>query len=295
MGDLLYHYCSSSAGLNMLRSRTIRLSPLSVANDSLEGLMVGRLFARALAKTGLSAEVARVASIAAQGYGPALEGFAFCMSEADDLLSQWRAYADDGHGLSVGFDPVVLTRDFGAVNFGSQYYEMLKVTYGEESVRTEIESVAQNTFDTLSPLGPFVRVQPGMSDEQALTLLADRAADAKGIFEGQPEPFEKLLEALRPLQFRLHGLKPASFHEEREWRLIRYQHRAASPNLEFVADRQTIRPYVSCLIADQARLAIRRVVLGPKHRSDPNWVRAFLRSVGLADVAVARSAIDSYR
>jgi len=247
---------------------------------------------------GLAPGVTRAASIIAQGYADSTEGFAFCLSEAGDLLSQWRAYAADGSGIAIGFDPDVLTRDFGRVSFGSQYFELLKVAYGEDSITGELETIAKTVFEGMAVHGDFVRVASGLSDDEARRRLADRSVNAAGVFVGGPradELLSKLLGLMHPLHFRIYGVKPSPFHEEREWRLVRYQPRAPDRNVEFSADDDTIRPFVSCLISDEAKQAIRKVVLGPKHHSDANWVRAFLRSLGLDKVDVTRSAIESYR
>jgi hypothetical protein len=69
----------------------------------------------------------------------------------------------------------------------------------------------------------------------------------------------------------------------------------ALPEIEYFADDHSFRPYITCRIADPAKEAIQEVILGPKHQSNVNWVRAFLASVGLPHVRVSRSSIDSYR
>jgi hypothetical protein len=173
------------------------------------------------------------------------------------------------------------------------------VAYGEASLRAELAATAQTVFEALSSEGDFLSVRAGMTDEEVLRILADRAVSAKGVFQGGgPQAdalLSKVLQLLAPVHFRIYGVKPASFQDEQEWRIIRYQQRAPTPNLEFATDETTIRPFIPCLVADGAKGAIRKVMLGPKHRSDPNWVRAFVKSVGLDDVEVSRSAIDSYR
>ncbi|WP_416152053.1 DUF2971 domain-containing protein [Pseudomonas sp. Bout1] len=37
-------------------------------------------------------------------------GLATCFSKAGDVLSQWRAYADDGQGYAIGFDSKLLKK-----------------------------------------------------------------------------------------------------------------------------------------------------------------------------------------
>jgi hypothetical protein len=53
--------------------------------------------------------------------------FVACFSEAGDLLSQWRGYANDAQGISIGFyKPILQTFDTGGYN-----YHFKKVIYKE--------------------------------------------------------------------------------------------------------------------------------------------------------------------
>lgn len=294
----LYHYCSTSTAFAILQSRTVRLSALSAANDTLEGRVLGRVFSDMLSSTRLPKGVVDVASVIAEGFPDSTEGFALCLSEDGDLLSQWRAYARDGTGISIGFAPEELKVDHGAVPFGSQYFELIKVEYGEEALRERLIPFVQAVQDAFAEHGEFVTLGEGMTKERVLATLADRGSVLPGLFKGRetsPELLSQLLSLLAPMHFRIYSTKPGSFHEEREWRLLRYRHRVALHEVEYSADDTSISPYISCLIADPAKNALREVILGPKHRSNINWVRAFLASVGLSHVKVRRSTITSYR
>lgn len=135
---LLFHYCSTQTGLSILQKRQIRLSALSSANDTLEGRVLGRVFARLLSKTGMPSDLVDIASVLVESYPDLTEGFAFCLSEEGDLLSQWRSYGRDGTGIAIGFSPEVLTKDFGEVNFGARFFELVKVGYGEDELRAKL-------------------------------------------------------------------------------------------------------------------------------------------------------------
>lgn len=297
--QLLYHYCSTQTGLAILQSRTFRLSALSAANDSMEGRVLGRVFAQLLSETGLPPDVVDVATVIVEGYPDSTEGFAFCLSEKGDTLSQWRAYSADGTGISIGFSAELLGKDFGPVNFGAQFCELKKIEYGEDQLRRKLQPLADEIASKFIRYGRFVKLGDGLTREQALSALADRTTDIQGVFKGDTsnsaDILGQLLETLAPLHFEIYETKPLSFSEEAEWRLVRYRHRVALPEVEYFADKYSIRPFISCLIADPAREAIREVVLGPKHSSKPDWVRAFLTSVGLPHVLVKRSEIGSYR
>ena len=299
MSQVLYHYCSTPTGAAILKSRTFRLSALSAANDSLEGRVLARVFSRILSSTGLAAGVIDVAAVIVEGYADSTEGFALCLSENGDLLSQWRAYGADGAGLAIGFDSKLLAKDFGPVNFGAQFFEVTKIGYGEDALIDTLSPVVKELQRVFSGQGEFVKLRDGVTREAALYRLAVRQHDAGSLFEGRcdraPELLANLLTILAPLHFQIYATKPEVFHEEREWRLLRHRHRVALADVEYHADPTMLRPFVSSLIDDPAKEVIREVVVGPKHRSDINWLKAFLASSGLEHVQVTRSKIESYR
>jgi hypothetical protein len=295
---LLFHYCSTPTGFAILQKREFRLSALSSANDTLEDRVLGRVFAQLLRETDLPPEVVDVASVIVEGHPDATEGFAFCLSEKGDLLSQWRSYGRDGLGIAIGFSPDVLLANFGEVNFGSKFYELAKVEYGEGGLRNSLKPLADAVAAEFTKFGAFARLKDGMTKELALQMIADREREAKvfvSASNSSSELLARLLKALAPLHFQIYGTKPDHFHEECEWRLLRFRHKGALPDIEYFADEQSVRPYITSLIADPAREAIKEVILGPKHRTSLEWMRAFLTSVGLPHVRVRRSAIESYR
>jgi len=296
---LLYHYCSTPTGLAILRTRTFRLSALSAANDSLEGRVLGRVFSNLLAESDLPPEVVDVVSVIVEGYADSTEGFALCLSEKGDLLSQWRAYAQDGLGIAVGFSSNLLAKNFGKVNFGKQFFELIKIDYGEENLLQNLKPFADKLIAEFANYGSFVQLSKNMTRERALFAMANAGSGSEQVFTGthggSSDLMLRLLEMLSPLHFQIYGTKPISFYEECEWRLLRYRHRVALPEIEYFSDDRSIKPYISCLIADPAKEAIREVVLGPRHASKIDWVRAFLASVGLSHVVVKRSTIESYR
>ena len=119
---VLYHYAKTLSAISILESKEIRLSDIAKSNDYLEGFM---LYPDILGVI-LSSYKAAPFEFKYEGCQnlDAIElllddtrsmldrrikehtstNFVFCFSENGDLLSQWRAYADDGKGLCLGFD-----------------------------------------------------------------------------------------------------------------------------------------------------------------------------------------------
>lgn len=101
-GDIpiLYHYCSVDAFMKIIESKTLWLSDLSHANDYFE-LMWGikKLLERCQRKYSYNIDVSDLKKLYNKH-----SYYAICFSEKSDLLSQWRGYANDGKGVSIGFN-----------------------------------------------------------------------------------------------------------------------------------------------------------------------------------------------
>lgn len=61
--------------------------------------------------------------------------FVICFSENGDLLSQWRGYADNGRGVTIGFDYNTL-QEYVKQNFG--ILELKNVVYISEEDRQKL-------------------------------------------------------------------------------------------------------------------------------------------------------------
>ena len=99
----LYHYCSNTNLISILSSKEILASEFSLSNDRMEGRWIREVFTQYCDEKNVSAsdqnELLKHLDVVIAAAG----GAGFCMSEEGDLLSQWRAYADGGAGVSIGF------------------------------------------------------------------------------------------------------------------------------------------------------------------------------------------------
>lgn len=120
-GDLLYHYCSTDTYLAMMSSNCVRMSDINMLNDAHEGLYGYEIFEAAA--TLLLTEEPRRAGLEdidvaffdmVDAYLSPKQFHSHpviaCFSKDPDVLSQWRGYADDGKGWSVGFCAKALSR-----------------------------------------------------------------------------------------------------------------------------------------------------------------------------------------
>jgi hypothetical protein len=114
--------------------------------------------------------------------------FLVCFSEVGDLLSQWRAYADDGRGYAIGFDFERLSQRRSPV--GRSFSG--KVIYSETNLRQSIR-------DYLLKNAPNATCHPNDDDEDAVAANANNHSWA-------------ILSTVS--RFKHHG-----FNEERETRI----------------------------------------------------------------------------
>lgn len=118
--DVLFQYCNPSTMKTIISDKTIRLSDISKMNDSMEmdwGLSV----------LNESLEEHK-AFIGLDNYRKLTDSISLiknqtrflisCFSKNKDILSQWRSYADDGTGFSIGFSKenlMTVMKKFGSV------------------------------------------------------------------------------------------------------------------------------------------------------------------------------------
>ena len=151
--DIVYHYCTLDTFHKIISNRSIRLAEVDKSNDRTELLWLRDYIRGEILK--LFGEWADRAPKQAPpvpllnwhleqaleyyfGDGKPYNFLVTCFSHEPDLLSQWRGYADDGCGVSVGFDQNMLKdlisarKDTFETKFRSSNYRPVR-PYGEVS------------------------------------------------------------------------------------------------------------------------------------------------------------------
>jgi hypothetical protein len=221
------------------------------------------------------------------------EGFGFSLSLEGDLLSQWRGYADDGCGVSIGFSKSYL-QELAKNNSkpGHDLLSLHEVIYDVE----EHERLVRSLYDD------YIRA------------MADRL-----IVDSKVESFLKKSDASEKTS-RLASLsfstvmatlfafvwKAPAFKEEKEWRLLKRVDMEREWNIgerskvKYAPKGDRMVPYVEYSLDEIEVIGpkmkpkpIKEVILGPKHRTPKHMVAQFLKSHGF-NVHVEESAA-SYR
>lgn len=286
---ILYHYCGNETFLSILQRREIWASELSLSNDHLEGKWVRKILSQLCDeqkvensdKLRLLSEFDRVASfVGAAG---------FCLSEEGDLLSQWRSYANDGRGISIGFS----SEYFEALSKGlrlreNDSYKLHRVTY-DEVERKKLLSVPIEKMLKLIEKGAFQNPYGG------LLIQPTEQEKSQYIYAYKTLSLEFLI-----LGLSIYTMKNPAFKEEVEWRLISIISRGVDsvvgdlPQMDYRACTDRVIPFRKIPLLSLSTRAIQRVIIGPRNITPESVIKGALERFGFADVEVTRSTA-SYR
>jgi len=195
---------------------------------------------------------------------------ASCFSTDKDVLSQWRAYANDGKGYAIGFKAKDLLR---------LPIRALKVSYNKEQQVKE----AQACIDALFPMK-----LDRLSKFKTLCIVFgyDLAA-----FKNPAFSEEKEVRLIHLLDFRKSNdfLKLIDeggkyFGKEKKGEQIKFRVKQDIPT-----------PYIELDFTNNGKISpIKEVVIGPKNNVMSTAITIFLETVGIKKVKVEKSKA-SYR
>lgn len=211
------------------------------------------------------------------------------MSENGDLLSQWRGYADDGAGASIGFT--------------SEYLAALGKLKQERSDKfnASLSKVIYDLSDQKALIAEHM--------DRIIQLVAEGALDTPSLLiqalEGSNKSNEskqrELIGRFLFFFFYLYTLKNPAFAEEKEWRIISHLFGEAKNddfggirNMDFRAKTDRVVPFFRLSLEEISEKAIAEVVLGPKNVTPEKFIEALLLKYGWQGVTVHRSKA-SYR
>lgn len=253
----LYHYTNSAVLASIIQSRKIRLSARWHLNDPCEGEDFENLLKEYISAEHAGEEKARMAMESLDN----LHFYVACFSEHGDLLSQWRAYAQDGEGVSIGFDREYLFK----------------------CLATQSEMVARPVeyADNLGDLN---------SNGEACTAFST-------ILTHGETPRDNVLQTLAKIRWTI---KRKAYQEEKEHRLILTPANTTpiSKSLgktkvkrQFFGAKTEIRDYVEVEFdAIDWALLISEIVIGPKNRTNLTVLQDFLEENGLLNTKIRFSA-----
>lgn len=283
----LFHYCSNAAFLSIVEGREVWASDLSLSNDRDEGHWVKKVIKDCLIDDGdvTIDHISRIDQMI--DIGILHSGAAgFCMSEKPDLLSQWRLYADDGSGISIGFS--------------KEYFESLgelkqkrndifnlsikKVIYDLEAQKSSISDIVNFLRDIIKDGGTRVPVQGILEDDES--------------FKKRMVAWRRLIPVSIMSYFAAYSMKNPSFLDEREWRIVSHnlftKDEVGKIEFYYRSSKDKIIPFRKLRLEDTNINPISSIYIGPKNMTSVKTIENILKLNNFDGVSVIRST-SSYR
>ncbi|WHZ41838.1 DUF2971 domain-containing protein [Rahnella bonaserana] len=275
-GDIIYHYCSAETFNLICTNKKLRFTDIFSMNDFMElqwGYHQWIKVANEYVDTLKYDFIDKIDSIIHESSLHCLP-LAVCFSESGDVLSQWRAYADDGEGYAIGFDANLLIQL--SIN-------PLKISYDEDEQKDEIIKFIDKSYE--------LEGKEDEKNEVNLTSTCMEFAFDLCAFKNPSFSEEKEIRLTHLLNFeesnnssRLVDNGGTAFGREHFGDKISFFMRKSAP-VTFIdmdyTDKNLINP-------------IREVILGPKNHTLETAISIYLETLGIPSVDVSRSRA-SYR
>lgn len=275
----LYHYCSTESFKSIIEQKSIWLSSLNLSNDSLEGRLISDIISHICEIDGVSKESQEQLRNGVTFLEQLYDGLGFCLSEEGDLLSQWRGYASDASGLSIGFSKNYLQT---LTDQSNNDLILKKVEYMPEKQ----ESIVRPTYEKVKQIVDEERlIIPGIKgllDTRSNEELLKKKKEFEIAYKTMLVTFYELLPSL-------YALKTKAFREEREWRLISYMLKDIGSACSYRAYPNRLVPVRSFNIYSNNEEPILEVILGPKNITPTYVINKFLKQYGFSNVTVKNS------
>lgn len=197
--DVVYHYTTAEGLAGILSSGRVWATDCRFLNDRGENKL-GVSEATAILQSGFEAQRSPFARklIAAlptfYASDDAEQNFIFSTSSRRDDLAQWRMYANDGQGFTVGFDAQKIRQ----LSRQNAEFAFAKVNYNLRDLQHQIR-LAGTLID--QEVASLIELQPGGRD----TIIASGIAELGNI-----------------VSFYAAMFKHSSFKSEREWRITSF-------------------------------------------------------------------------
>lgn len=267
-GKTIYHYCPPKAFYEIMHSKCIWLSASNNTNDYSETRWAERFFNEAIEQFDTDSTRQKLEKLQDFFHLNSPLAHIASFSEEGDLLSQWRAYADNAHGVSIGFN-----LDYFEFKRAMPFMaETVDLTLGATNVSYDIQELREQ-------LNEVVR--------QYLAIEAD---DGNG-----------LITAALYLRYLCQTSKNPAFAEEREYRiihtpLIASDHGGGIAIFGNCSERKfrivgnKLTSYFELDFSTIKKLCpIDKIILGPKNQFSNYDIQNFLASLNLGNIEIVRS------
>lgn len=259
-----------------------------MSNDALEGRLISEIISRLSKSDNLNVEASKNLQEGIDFLENIYDGLGFCLSEKGDLLSQWRGYASDAAGFSIGFSKEYLDL------LSSKHKE--NIAYGLNLKKVEYEPSLQE--ELVRPTYQKVKemiLDGKLKTPQRQGLLDQRTdEDINKETKEYEKSYRNMLLTMYSLIHDLYALKTSAFNEEREWRLISYMFRAKSSSCDYKALNNRVIPIRLFELENLGVNPISEIILGPKNKTPIHVLENLLEKQGYNNVGI-KTSTASYR
>lgn len=320
--NMLYHYASMQKAYSILKNKNIRLSDITQSNDvnemsiffpnlfdeilnlydELDGFNNRFVYKTKSDKLALELIINELKEQIKQEFKNGnIATFILCLSEKGDLLSQWRGYADDGKGLSLGLNVEELMIFIGPPSIS--LYELVKVEYlSDDELKDWIKAIAKELLwlmDTILDAiknGNITFKTASEFDENIYnTLYYNILSHVEESIRFKSDGFEEEAEwrffiknALNKEELNMEMCSTNGvLYEEKRRELSKF----IFENVEFNATDNNIIPFISLGFDDFNNNLICDVKCGPNNKIRKRDLELLLRKYGYENYKCSKSRI----
>jgi hypothetical protein len=274
--QIIYHYCNVESFFNIIKSKRMWLSAAHNLNDYKEVSWLKDKLKERLNKNVINKDTLNdfLDKIELSKETPYICSF----SKNGDILSQWRAYASDGTGVSIGFN--------------SNAFGLRK------------QDIPDNNVFFIGSTNLVEVIYDEKVQESIIDNLSSKAIEA--IKNNRNGDFEYFIDITNEINKVSHFCKNPAFSEEQEVRVI-YSPPALMFNIisdqsngiiskaKYRTSLNKIIPYVEIKFPlDESVNPISNIFLGPKCEINEGDIYRFMKSEGYKGFTIAKSSA-SYR
>ena len=216
-----------------------------------------------------------------------------CFSYQNDLLSQWRGYADDGRGAAIGFDLDVLKEVVTVSPEISKpsIVSLHKISYSETEQREVVHQIVHELVDEIEKIL--------QKEEQCRESIEEKQDYEIEVLDKVMNCFEK--KFLKLFQESVY-MKNPFFREESEIRLCEFSPKqflmgrevelslgARLYNYSYYVKESQLISYVDFDFSDCLDQLIKELVIGPKCLMSERDMEYYLTTLGLSNCRVKKS------
>lgn len=270
MGNIIYHYCNVESFKAIIENKTLWLSSVYNLNDYKEIHWIKDKIFKKIKTSSTKDNFLKYKSFEELYSNQLPNVYIASFSEGSDLLSQWRAYANDGYGVAIGFN--------------SDYFKENKMVQTSNVLYDE------------------------KNQEKQIDLILDPLEKLKDDIDTQSKEFTEICKLIITEINNLSAKsKNELFKEEQEVRLIhnpkiiddkenkKFIFKDNLSEMMFRSVCGNLIPYFELKFEEQKNTpAIVEIIKGPKNKFIDEEVKIFLSNNGFYSVDI-KSSKSSYR